>query len=629
MVRPSTWALQGALAMPPPYWTCADQAISPGLLWTELQEEAEGYEQPGRLAAIFSALTMSFAWSKPSIEAGVQRHQAAFAEGHLVLETINTDKRLVLIEQCDDASFGELCMVLEPGEEGDRERSGLPALHDEAPSPTGPGFCYPGMVSALQMLLRTELEPRLYEYYAQALDYLWHCGNQAFCHGDLWESFGWGSAYAALAWLTLPSETRPPLYAYTPPDLPEHSPRPAVVSAPPVTGGAPPGLRVAIVSSHIYVVDVALLLRELGASVSDWYGYRNPSGMLGGPQLDEDLGLSYVSHAIDGILQELKAPGISQRHQAVPVTVGLPGEEVPIELPRLHAAVAELVATLDGEGYDGLVCGYPNILCVLLARLTRTPVITVLAGLTSEYTTQALQPWVWAEIPLMRGEVVTYSHFLQRHTKLAAGTAVERIHHGARYVPRYGPPGDTADLPVLVTKLTIAFQLSFATGVMRALLDVAASARVKVRFIMDGFHYSHLAGHGAIVFFPWSWETTSFHEYYAYGMPLFLPSPRLLGPIIARLARIRGATRFVELRPEYNPPTLLGASPVETAMRWWPYTDYANFPHVQLFTTLGELFEKLRGDLEPIRAGMAAFNAIGHAHTGAWALAVMRTWAPA
>ena len=55
------------------------------------------------------------------------------------------------------------------------------------------------------------------------------------------------------------------------------------------------------------------------------------------------------------------------------------------------------------------------------------------------------------------------------------------------------------------------------------------------------------------MFFPWSWETTSFHEYYAYDMPLFVPSPRLLGPIIARLARDY-PTRFVELRPEYSQP---------------------------------------------------------------------------
>ena len=98
-----------------------------------------------------------------------------------------------------------------------------------------------------------------------------YCGTQAFCLGDLWESFEWGPAYATLAWLTLPAAERGPLYEYTPPDVPEHSPMPSLVNAPPVTDDAPPRpLRVAIVSSHVYVVDVALLLRDLGASVSDW-----------------------------------------------------------------------------------------------------------------------------------------------------------------------------------------------------------------------------------------------------------------------------------------------------------------------------------------------------------------------
>ncbi|CAE8613219.1 unnamed protein product [Polarella glacialis] len=142
--------------------------------------------------------------------------------------------------------------------------------------------------------------------------------------------------------------------------------------------------------------------------------------------------------------------------------------------------------------------------------------------------------------------------------------------------------------------------------------------------------YPEIAGFDAAIFFPEQPDKLTFWEQYEMAMPLWLPSVDFWTRIhaVGEFRYSVFASRWFAELPEGVEAASSSAcalplklffqasdfgelardSPITPAF-WFHLTDYAIFPHLQLFSSAAELIEQLlSADLVQISSQMAAFN---------------------
>eukprot|EP00933_Yihiella_yeosuensis_P033557 TRINITY_DN27235_c0_g1_i1.p1 TRINITY_DN27235_c0_g1~~TRINITY_DN27235_c0_g1_i1.p1 ORF type:complete len:687 (+),score=79.33 TRINITY_DN27235_c0_g1_i1:83-2143(+) len=132
--------------------------------------------------------------------------------------------------------------------------------------------------------------------------------------------------------------------------------------------------------------------------------------------------------------------------------------------------------------------------------------------------------------------------------------------------------------------------------------------------------YNSLSQFRAAVSFPYDTSLMFFWEFYSMNMPLFIPFQLWRWGIFGQHTRpdlddrIEGEMGEELLQGDHIPPFspfFDGFSPldVERSIYWSKFTDWAMFPHLQYFESIGDLMAQLvRLDLQAVSAEMKRFN---------------------
>jgi hypothetical protein len=144
-----------------------------------------------------------------------------------------------------------------------------------------------------------------------------------------------------------------------------------------------------------------------------------------------------------------------------------------------------------------------------------------------------------------------------------------------------------------------------------------------IRALYPRFTFEQLAGHRAIVLFPYATMSYSIVDFYAINMPIFVPSPEFLIKL-----NILGERRLqshccrkmpdpitFDRQLENNLSTTHPFSPnsdEHSALKYWlQFADYYVWPFVTVFDSFDDLLEKLKAaDLPRISRKMKAHNLV-------------------
>lgn len=233
-------------------------------------------------------------------------------------------------------------------------------------------------------------------------------------------------------------------------------------------------------------------------------------------------------------------------------------------------------------------------------------------------------------------DLVVSSSALQSAWMLSmAGVAVPHVRpHAAQLRGLYTPvTGTLEDLRALVLRSTWTSSLmgrSFRSLLARLTEDTTRQPHIRFDWLLgDKFlSYEEISNFHAAVFLPEQPDKLTFWEQYEMAMPLWLPSAAFWVRIHAigeyrysvfankwqgQLMEGEAASLACDLpAPLFFQGRSLDDLPLDsplTAAFWFYLTDYALFPHLQLFDSAADLVAQISGaDLADISRRMAAFN---------------------
>jgi len=197
---------------------------------------------------------------------------------------------------------------------------------------------------------------------------------------------------------------------------------------------------------------------------------------------------------------------------------------------------------------------------------------------------------------------------------------VPLVHYGARYIlasisaaAAESPPSNLMGRPtqnsrqILISRLKLSL-LKVGAEVSWMLIQDMTHNRFPYRLVSyeAQYEYSVLADFVAAVFVPWNWELITFLEWFALGLPIFVPGPEFMVPLIlhtlAAYPRLHpNSTTWANLRAEWSHGDLLPEVPeaiedkAQWAANWYARTDYMRAPHVRRFTHFADLLLQIAG----------------------------------
>jgi len=285
-----------------------------------------------------------------------------------------------------------------------------------------------------------------------------------------------------------------------------------------------------------------------------------------------------------------------------------------------------------------IVCGYPTVVCLALEVLLATAgafLVVALSGSTVEYAEPVLQERLRAQLVLLAGRVdravVCFSRFDEAHLAEATNLRVPCIHYGARYIfsamSREEHHQHRGDKHSQRSRQILVSRLKFPLGKVGAeltwmLLQDMTHNRLPYRLVTfeAQYEYSVLGDFRAAVFVPWNWELVTFLEWYALGLPLFVPCTQMVVPLvlhtlIAGPSLHANATTWVNLRREWAHGSLADVAPTRLEdqaawlANWYARTDYMRAPHVRSFGSFVDLLVQIAGcDFGSWAAALRAAN---------------------
>ena len=120
-----------------------------------------------------------------------------------------------------------------------------------------------------------------------------------------------------------------------------------------------------------------------------------------------------------------------------------------------------------------------------------------------------------------------------------------------------------------------------------------------------------LSRHPAIALIPYTYHTMLFGELYTMAMPIFLPAISLLTRWNQQYDLMCERVTWPMAREPLNPPHPFSPSSIEpqAVAYWMRFSELYRLPHVQYFSSFGELFNQLRySDLDDISSLMQEHN---------------------
>ena len=271
---------------------------------------------------------------------------------------------------------------------------------------------------------------------------------------------------------------------------------------------------------------------------------------------------------------------------------------------------------------DGVVCSHPAALCELWLPFNKSILLIVTANLElARENAERWKAWLQTVVALARSDravVAANNRYDQAYVEHFTGIRPLYLPTLANYITaRYRP---IPSKPVLLARS------HHAIG-RKLLVDLKSAAHrqsppLRVASVEEyypgnagggGYEYSQLASHPAIVVVPYTKSTMTFFELYRIGIPIFVPSIRLLNRwelqrhVMSERVYWRHAPSPLRMPSSPNPNSLTDQAALE---HWLKLSDPYVYPHVQFFDSAEDLAAKLTTtNLQAVSARMRRHSA--------------------
>ena len=288
--------------------------------------------------------------------------------------------------------------------------------------------------------------------------------------------------------------------------------------------------------------------------------------------------------------------------------------------------LAEVAVQLD---FDLLVCTSPFIVCGLLQQMTQKPLLGYL-GLpllwkrpTDHFDNKTARESFWGLFGYLlgRSDVVLASNnpILAEQMAFQAHAArnLPVVHPQARFTQAVYSPTLLND--VLLVSRTKFLWVTFGCALRRFMGD-SYPIKFTVANSDSKFSFREMAAHRSVVIIPWEHALMAFFEFYAMSIPLLMPEASWSYRLIFDAEGNLGSTLplYWDVSPQCDHQ--VGCNPthpyqpfafmtLQSRRYWYQYSSFAQFPHIQRFSSIADLLERLlQVDLAQVSAAMRAFN---------------------
>lgn len=292
-------------------------------------------------------------------------------------------------------------------------------------------------------------------------------------------------------------------------------------------------------------------------------------------------------------------------------------------LDVISQRLSEVAAQLD---FDLLVCTSPFIVCGLLQAFTQKPMLGYL-GLpllwkrpTDHFDNTTARDIFWGLLTYLqeRPDVVLATNnplLTEQIAFQAKGALLPVVRPHARFTQAVYAPSRLYD--ALLVSRTKFMWVTLGCA-LRRFMDDTYPIKFTVANSDSKFSFSEMAAHRAVVLIPWEHALMAFFEFYSMSIPLLMPDASWSYRLIFDAEGNLGCT--IPLYSDVSPACPSGCDPIhpyqpfafasfESRRYWYQYSSFAQFPHIQRFTSISDLLQQLlQLNLAGVSASMKAFN---------------------
>ena len=334
------------------------------------------------------------------------------------------------------------------------------------------------------------------------------------------------------------------------------------------------------------------------------------------------LGITYKCT----VFPDMCAEGSESGHpDALAALIGRFEAPPPYELYTLEVIsqrLAELASQLD---FDLMVCTSPFIVCALLQWFTQKPLVAYL-GLpllwkrpTDHFDNATSREGFWALLSYLqkRPDVVlaTNNPILSEQIAFQSGALLPVVRPHARFTNAVYTPSKLHDVMLVSRTKFMWVTLGCA---LRRFMDDMYPMKFTVANSDSKFSFSEMAAHRAVVLIPWEHALMAFFEFYSMSIPLLMPDAPWSYRLIFDAEGNLGCTLplYVDVSPacesgcdNVHPYPPFAFSSFKSRRYWYQYSSFAQFPHIQRFSSIPDLLLQLvQLNLAGISAAMKGFN---------------------
>lgn len=280
---------------------------------------------------------------------------------------------------------------------------------------------------------------------------------------------------------------------------------------------------------------------------------------------------------------------------------------------------------------DAILCNHAISMCELFMPFNK-PMILI-ASTRYEIGRYDVHRWELWNRNLYRMSLKSYNYigannlydleYMKYFTNL---TSIKLMKNACVYITdRYRPTrNEILILPSRTVDYHVFNEFKYHFNANQSLKDHHNLEIAHVRELYPSHHeYSWIVQHKAGILLPYQVSFMSFFEFYRMGLPMFIPSVALLAQFHSKYSMLCERTwDLVFKKPKSksnidrhpNSSSTLNLDPnnessMETLMQWLPLSDFYQWPHLVVFDSWEDLFEKLLiVNLEEISKNMLKHN---------------------
>ncbi|CAJ1453562.1 unnamed protein product, partial [Effrenium voratum] len=345
-------------------------------------------------------------------------------------------------------------------------------------------------------------------------------------------------------------------------------------------------------------------------------------------KVQRTLGITYKC----SVFPEMCGEGMDTSEDSIAALIGRFESPPPYERYTLDAISQSVAAVARELDFDLLVCTSPFIVCALLQQCAGKPLLGYL-GLpllwkrpTDHFDNATARDRFWGLLAklLESPEVVlaTNNPLLTEQIAFQAGAVLPVVRPHARFTQAVYAPTRPNDAMLVSRTKFLWVTLDCA---LRLFLDDSYPIKFTIANSDSKLPFREMAAHRAVVLMPWEHALMAFFEFYSMGVPLLMPDADWSYRLIFDAEGNLGSTLpiYWDVSPSCGPHSCDSLHPYppfafgsfESRRYWYQYSSFAQFPHIQRFSSIPELLRQLLHlDLMAVSAAMKATGPLIRLH---------------